>query len=102
MSAGNASLAPEAVQPDDPDEDLIACRICLISFDEQGRLPKYMVGCHHYFCMSCIQVVLVKGCLCFDLPTLILKLFVLHRTCWVQEAEKFTAQHAVLLPALPG
>ena len=42
---------------EDPDEDLTSCRICLHGFDEVERIPKYMLGCHHYFCLKCLQVV---------------------------------------------
>lgn len=40
----------------DNDEDYVSCQICLTNFDDKERVPKFLKGCYHYFCLVCIKV----------------------------------------------
>ena len=39
--------------------ELVICNVCMDEYNEDDRLPKFLV-CHHSFCMACLNRVL-KG-----------------------------------------
>ena len=62
MSEDGAELI-DLISSDDEDlvlidrnDDLISCQICSTKFDEGQHVPKYLKGCKHFFCLTCIKV----------------------------------------------
>nr|CAH0107667.1 unnamed protein product [Daphnia galeata] len=61
MSEDGAELI-DLISSDDEDlvlidrnDDLISCQICSTKFDEGQHVPKYLKGCKHFFCLTCIK-----------------------------------------------
>lgn len=49
-------MTTQNVNLSDNDEDFVSCQICMINFDDKERVPKFLQGCYHYFCLLCIKV----------------------------------------------
>lgn len=41
-------------------EELILCSCCHLTFNDTDALPK-LFACRHYFCLKCINTILMKG-----------------------------------------
>jgi hypothetical protein len=52
----------EVIDINDDDEGFVSCQVCFTNFNEVEHLPKFLDKCHHFFCLTCIEVTLIFLC----------------------------------------